>query len=158
MAKYGRDNLTTTILNDGYINTVIDIAKNLTYNSRTMNLSMIRLADVHSLHVYNKKHCVIYICDAHKQTNEISLCCRCLYVRVRRLSDIEFVWGLGLPEFKFMTSSFIVYIRVDIAFSLPHFNFICTVKKIQEEGKYAIDSPGSPNQFDIPPEDYALRK
>jgi len=32
------------------------------------------------------------------------------------------------------------------------------VKKVQEEGKYAIDSPGSPSQYDIPPEDYALRK
>lgn len=39
------------------------------------------------------------------------------------------------------------------------FQFVSfTVKKLQEEGKYAIDSPGSPNQFDIPPEDYALRK
>lgn len=32
------------------------------------------------------------------------------------------------------------------------------VQKVQEEGKHAIDSPGSPNQFDIPPEDYTLRK
>ncbi|XP_017016046.1 beta-parvin [Drosophila takahashii] len=32
------------------------------------------------------------------------------------------------------------------------------VKKVQEEGKYAIDSPGSPSQYDIPPEDYALRE
>ncbi|XP_037934456.1 beta-parvin-like isoform X1 [Teleopsis dalmanni] len=31
------------------------------------------------------------------------------------------------------------------------------VQKIQDEGKYAIDSPGSPNQYDIPPEDYELR-
>lgn len=31
------------------------------------------------------------------------------------------------------------------------------VQQIQEEGKHAIDSPGSPNQYAIPPEDYALR-
>lgn len=37
-------------------------------------------------------------------------------------------------------------------------SFYFTVQKIQEEGKHAIDSPGSPSQFDIPPEDYALRK
>lgn len=60
--------------------------------------------------------------------------------------------GVGVA---FMTSSCIVYILVDILLSHSHTH---TVKKIQEEGKYAIDSPGSPNQFDIPPEDYALRK
>uniref|UniRef100_A0A1A9X0A7 Calponin-homology (CH) domain-containing protein n=1 Tax=Glossina brevipalpis TaxID=37001 RepID=A0A1A9X0A7_9MUSC len=31
------------------------------------------------------------------------------------------------------------------------------VQKVEEEGKNAIDYPGSPYQFDIPPEDYALR-
>lgn len=36
------------------------------------------------------------------------------------------------------------------------FSFV--VQKVQEEGKHAIDSPGSPSQIDIPPEDYALRK
>lgn len=30
------------------------------------------------------------------------------------------------------------------------------VQEIQEEGKYAIDSPGSPNAPEIPPEDYNL--
>ncbi|XP_055390448.1 beta-parvin [Condylostylus longicornis] len=32
------------------------------------------------------------------------------------------------------------------------------VQEIQEEGKIAIDSPGNPNQPDIPPEDYSLRE
>lgn len=32
------------------------------------------------------------------------------------------------------------------------------VQKVQQEGKHAIDSPGSPNQVNIPPEDYALRE
>uniref|UniRef100_A0A1A9VVU8 Calponin-homology (CH) domain-containing protein n=1 Tax=Glossina austeni TaxID=7395 RepID=A0A1A9VVU8_GLOAU len=31
------------------------------------------------------------------------------------------------------------------------------VQKVEEEGKNAIDYPGAPYQFDIPPEDYALR-
>ncbi|XP_011200421.1 beta-parvin isoform X1 [Bactrocera dorsalis] len=31
------------------------------------------------------------------------------------------------------------------------------VQKVEEEGKHAIESPGLPNQFDIPPEDYTLR-
>lgn len=29
---------------------------------------------------------------------------------------------------------------------------------LQAEGKYAIDSPGSPTAPEIPPEDYTLRK
>lgn len=33
-----------------------------------------------------------------------------------------------------------------------------SVQEVQEEGRYAIDSPGSPNAPEIPPEDYALRK
>lgn len=36
-------------------------------------------------------------------------------------------------------------------------NFV-SVQEVQEEGRYAIDSPGSPNAPEIPPEDYALRK
>lgn len=32
------------------------------------------------------------------------------------------------------------------------------MQEVQEEGRYAIDSPGSPNAPEIPPEDYALRK
>lgn len=32
------------------------------------------------------------------------------------------------------------------------------VQEVQAEGRYAIDSPGSPNAPEIPPEDYALRE
>lgn len=31
------------------------------------------------------------------------------------------------------------------------------VQEVQDEGRHAIDSPGSPNAPEIPPEDYALR-
>lgn len=34
--------------------------------------------------------------------------------------------------------------------------FLFLVQEIQEEGKYAIDSPGKPNAPEIPPEDYNL--
>lgn len=34
--------------------------------------------------------------------------------------------------------------------------FVFLVQEIQEEGKYAIDSPGKPNAPEIPPEDYNL--
>jgi parvin len=30
------------------------------------------------------------------------------------------------------------------------------VQEVQAEGKYAIDSPGNPNNIEIPPEDYNL--
>lgn len=32
------------------------------------------------------------------------------------------------------------------------------VQDVQAEGKYAIDSPGSPTAPEFPPEDYSLRK
>lgn len=32
------------------------------------------------------------------------------------------------------------------------------MQEVQEEGKYAIDSPGSPTATDIPPEEYDLGK
>lgn len=32
------------------------------------------------------------------------------------------------------------------------------MQEVQAEGRYAIDSPGNPNNPEIPPEDYALRK
>lgn len=35
-------------------------------------------------------------------------------------------------------------------------NFL--VQEVQAEGRYAIDSPGNPNNPEIPPEDYALRE
>lgn len=35
---------------------------------------------------------------------------------------------------------------------------IFPVQEVQEEGRHAIDSPGSPNAPEIPPEDYALRE
>jgi len=30
------------------------------------------------------------------------------------------------------------------------------VQEVQEEGKYAIDSPGNPAMADVPPEEYTL--
>lgn len=33
-----------------------------------------------------------------------------------------------------------------------------SVQDVQDEGRHAIDSPGSPNAPEIPPEDYLLRK
>lgn len=33
---------------------------------------------------------------------------------------------------------------------------IVTVQEVQEEGKYAIDSPGNPAMADVPPEEYTL--
>lgn len=35
---------------------------------------------------------------------------------------------------------------------------IILVQEVQAEGRYAIDSPGNPNNPEIPPEDYALRE
>lgn len=32
------------------------------------------------------------------------------------------------------------------------------VQEVQEEGRHAIDGPGSPNAPEFPPEDYILRK
>lgn len=32
------------------------------------------------------------------------------------------------------------------------------MQEVQAEGRYAIDSPGNPNNPEIPPEDYALRE
>lgn len=37
------------------------------------------------------------------------------------------------------------------------FVFQILVQEVQAEGRYAIDSPGNPNNPEIPPEDYALR-
>lgn len=36
--------------------------------------------------------------------------------------------------------------------------YLFAVQEVQAEGKYAIDSPGSPNAPEIPPEEYSLRK
>lgn len=36
--------------------------------------------------------------------------------------------------------------------------FVHAVQDVQAEGKYAIDSPGSPTAPEIPPEEYSLRK
>jgi hypothetical protein len=37
-------------------------------------------------------------------------------------------------------------------------NGIFSVQEVQEEGKYAIDSPGNPAMADVPPEEYTLGK
>lgn len=46
---------------------------------------------------------------------------------------------------------------------LVHSNSLClieffSVQEVQEEGKYAIDSPGNPAMADVPPEEYTLGK
>lgn len=46
---------------------------------------------------------------------------------------------------------FNIWIQINLFLS------IISVQKVEEEGKHAIESPGLPNQYDIPPEDYTLR-
>lgn len=38
---------------------------------------------------------------------------------------------------------------------LNSYSFVI-VQEVQEEGKYAIDSPGNPAMSDLPPEEYTL--
>jgi len=43
-----------------------------------------------------------------------------------------------------------------LTFSRSKIAIFLTVQEVQEEGKYAIDSPGNPAMADVPPEEYAL--
>lgn len=65
------------------------------------------------------------------------------------------------PIFKFLNNFLKIDYNLlfDSLFSSANLNKFCLlVQEVQEEGRYAIDSPGSPTAPDLPPEDYALGK
>lgn len=59
-------------------------------------------------------------------------------------------------KWQFFFVSRLVFWWVKATQTFSSFSILFLVQEIQEEGKYAIDSPGKPNAPEIPPEDYNL--
>jgi hypothetical protein len=73
-----------------------------------------------------------------------------------------------VPNFISVKSPFILkYLAQNICISVwkrlwtchetdKYLKWVVSVQEVQEEGKHAIDSPGSPTAPDLPPEEYTL--